>query len=118
MLKFYHYSGCSTCRRASAFLKKRGIPFKELDIIECPPSKTELKAMLKANNGEIRRLFNTSGEQYRALNMKERLPELSQVEAIELLSHNGKLIRRPFAIDRSLSLLGFKESDWKKAFSS
>ncbi len=118
MLKFYAYSGCSSCRTARKWLDGKGISYQEIAIRERPPSKVELKGMLQFQGGELRRLFNTSGQDYRAMGMKERLPTMSSEEALGLLATHGNLIKRPFIIDakQGLGLVGFKEDDWSAAF--
>jgi len=117
MLKVYAYHGCSTCKNASKWLKKSGVEFEEAPIRETPPSVPELRAMLTARRGELRALFNTSGVDYRALGMKDRLPGLSEAEALKLLSENGNLVKRPFALDekQGVFLLGFREEEWAAA---
>jgi len=113
-MKLYQYPKCSTCRKAVKFLNENGIEFTSIDITERPPAKTELKAMLASYEGDIRKLFNTSGVQYRELNMKEKLPSMKVTEAIDLLAGNGKLIKRPFLLNNSKQgLVGFKEADWQ-----
>ena len=72
--------------------------------------------MLTAYDGELRKLFNTSGMDYRALGIKDQLPTMTDAQAIDLLASNGNLIKRPFVISKSLGLLGFKEDVWSKAF--
>ena len=112
-LKFYGYSGCGTCRKAKQWLDARGVAYAELVIREQPPSEAELKRMLKAYDGEIRRLFNTSGGDYKAMNMKDKLPGMSDDEAIALLSEHGNLVKRPFVLGKGVALVGFKEADWE-----
>jgi len=86
-------------------------------IRETPPTVAELAAMLKARGGDLRPLFNTSGQDYRAMGMKEKLPAMSEADALELLSKTGNLVKRPFAIDakKQVFLVGFKEDEWKVA---
>ncbi|HEX9784642.1 MAG TPA: arsenate reductase family protein [Opitutaceae bacterium] len=117
MLKIYTYSGCSTCRSAVKWLRANGAEFTELPIRETPPSGRELAAMLAANAGEVRRLFNTSGLDYRAQGLKDRLTTMSREEALVLLACNGNLIKRPFAIDatRGVHLVGFRSPQWAAA---
>jgi arsenate reductase len=115
MLKLYAYQGCSTCRNAVKWLKQRGVAFEEVAIREQPPTAVELEAALKARGGDIGSLFNRSGLDYRALGMKEKLPGMSQSDAIQILSTNGNLVKRPFAIDgkKGVFLVGFKEPEWE-----
>lgn len=112
-MKLYQYPKCSTCRKAIKFLNEQGIEIKSIDITEKPPAKTELKAMLASYAGDIRKLFNTSGVQYRELKMKDKLPSMSAKEAIDLLAGNGKLIKRPFLLNADKQgIVGFKDADW------
>lgn len=117
MLKVYQYSGCSTCKNALKWLKAHAIPFEEIAIRESPPSLAELKAMLSAHSDDRRRLFNVSGQDYRSLGLKDKLPGMSTDAALKLLSENGNLVKRPFAIDATnkIYLVGFKEYEWKLA---
>ncbi|MAS97091.1 MAG: ArsC family transcriptional regulator [Verrucomicrobiales bacterium] len=116
-MKVYTYSKCSTCRKAVKWLSEKGIEFDEIPIREKPPTKAELKEMLKAYDGELRRLFNTSGQDYRALGLKDKLPGMSESEAITLLAGNGNLIKRPFLLGEGVGLVGFKEADWEEVLS-
>jgi arsenate reductase len=115
MLTLYVYQGCSTCRDAIKWLKARDIKFDERAIRETPPSISELKAMLEAKDGNLRAIMNTSGMDYRALGMKDKLPTMSEEEVLKLLSKNGNLVKRPFAFDaaKNIFLTGFKEAEWK-----
>ncbi|WP_395737745.1 arsenate reductase family protein [Prosthecobacter sp.] len=116
MLKVYAYSGCSTCKNAMKWLKGHGVAFEELAIRETPPSVAELKGALEACGGEVRRLFNVSGMDYRSLGLKDTLPGMSEGEALGLLAGNGNLVKRPFVVDagRRVFLVGFKEGEWEK----
>jgi arsenate reductase len=117
MLTLYVYQGCSTCRDAIKWLKARDIKFDERAIRETPPSIPELQAMLAAQEGNVRAIMNTSGMDYRALGLKDKLPNLSQDQVLKLLSKNGNLVKRPFAFDKTakIFLTGFKEAEWKAA---
>ncbi|TLD69013.1 arsenate reductase family protein [Phragmitibacter flavus] len=119
MLKVYAYKGCSTCRNAIKWLEANGVEFEERAIRETPPSVAELKGMLSAR-GELRALFNTSGMDYREMGMKDKLPGMSEDEALQLLAENGNLVKRPFAIDEEAGvyLNGFKEAEWEKVLDS
>jgi arsenate reductase (glutaredoxin) len=112
--KVYVYEKCDTCRRAVKFLQAKGIEFEAVPIRERPPTKAELRRMLGHVQGNLRRLFNTSGQDYRAMKLGERLQELSEAEAIDLLASNGNLIKRPFLLTKSGGAVGFDEAEWKK----
>jgi arsenate reductase len=114
MLKFYQLEKCGTCRKAVLLLKAKGIPYESVAIREHPPTRVELKRMLKIVGGDLRRLFNTSGLEYKRLNMKDRLPTLKEDEAIELLASNGSLVKRPFVLYHDRGLVGFKPDEWEK----
>jgi arsenate reductase len=114
MLKVYVYQKCSTCRDALKWLNDHGIAHEVKAIRETPPSPAELKTALKLLGGDIRKLFNTSGMDYRALGMKDQLPAMSEQDAIELLSRNGNLVKRPFVTGNGVALTGFKPEIWKK----
>lgn len=117
MLKLYAYSGCSTCRNAIKWLKQHAIAFEEVAIRETPPSLAELIAMLSAQGGDLRKLYNISGLDYRSLGLKDKLPIMSTDAALKLLAENGNLVKRPFAIDAKgkIHLVGFKEPEWQAA---
>ncbi len=113
-LRLYEYKGCDTCRRAKRFLEARGIAFEAIPIREQPPKKAELKRMLALYGGDLRRLFNTSGGDYKAMKLAERLPKLAVDEALDLLAANGNLVKRPFLLADQGGLVGFKEPEWEK----
>lgn len=115
MLKVYTYQGCSTCKNAVKWLKQHSIAHEEVAIRETPPSLAELKAALKAKAGDMKSLFNVSGQDYRAQGLKDTLPNMSADGALTLLAGNGNLVKRPFVIDASkgISLVGFKEPEWQ-----
>ncbi len=110
-MKVYSYKGCGTCKKALKWLELRGVEFEEIAIRESPPRIDELKTALLVK-GSLKALFNTSGVDYRAQGMKDKLPNMSEEEALELLSGNGNLIKRPFVILNDSALVGFKEAEW------
>ncbi len=114
-LEIYQYTKCGTCRKAIKFLDDLGVDYKSREITETPPSEPELRAMLKHYNGDIRKLFNTSGQLYRKLKMKDRLDTMTTEEAIGLLTQNGMLVKRPFLLTQETGLVGFKEDAWRSA---
>jgi len=112
VLKIYEYKGCGTCRKALKWLEAKGIQYDKIPIREKPPSKSELKRMLKVYESNLRRLFNTSGGDYKALNLKDKLSSLTETQAINLLAGNGNLIKRPFVLTKKGGVIGFKEEEW------
>lgn len=107
----YVHPRCSTCKKAMAFLGDKKVNLK--DITKEAPSINELKTML-GYVGSIRKLFNTSGEVYREMGLKDKLDGLSEKEALELLAGNGMLVKRPFVLGRDFGMVGFNEKDWEK----
>lgn len=118
MLTVYIYQKCSTCRDAIKWLDARGIPYQIKAIRETPPSPAELKTALLAYGGDLRKLFNSSGIDYRALNLKDQLPTLGEADAFALLTQNGNLVKRPFLIGDGKTLVGFKPKVWSSAFAT
>ncbi len=117
-LTVYTYANCDTCRKAVKWLRAHGVNFVEKAIRETPPNSTELRAMLALQGGDIRKLFNTSGRDYRELNMGEQLKTLTTEAALHLLAFNGNLVKRPFALAPGVGLVGFKEETWAAALKS
>jgi arsenate reductase len=117
-LKVYTLSNCDTCRRATKWLKARGVKFEERAIRETPPTLPELRAMLAARKAEgtgLLKLFNTAGGDYREQKLGEKLPALTEAQALALLAGNGSLVKRPFAIGGGVALVGFDEETWAAA---
>jgi arsenate reductase (glutaredoxin) len=115
MCLIYVYQNCSTCREALKWLKANDIPHQSKPIRDTPPTPAELAIALLASAGDLRKLFNTSGQYFRALGLKDQLPMMSEAAAIELLSSQGNLVKRPFLIHGNTVLLGFKEEVWASA---
>ncbi len=113
-LRVYAYAGCDTCRKALKFLAGRGVAHEVIAIREQPPTVAELRRMLGHVGGDVRRLFNTSGQDYRAMNLKATLPKMSEDEALTLLSKNGNLVKRPFALGAKHGVVGFKLDEWER----
>ncbi len=109
----YQYSKCSTCRKALAWLEKKGIEFEPVDIVTRPPSRATLQKVARAVG--LKRMFNTSGESYRSGNFKERLATMSEGEALAALAADGKLIKRPLVQADGVALVGFVEAEWAAA---
>lgn len=112
---FVCYPKCSTCQKAKAFLETNGCVFETRDIKKNNPTYDELKTWQEKSGLPLRRFFNTSGLQYRALELKDKLPQMSEDEQLQLLSTDGMLVKRPLLIDGDTVLVGFREADWKQA---
>jgi arsenate reductase len=117
MLIVYGYKACSTCRNAWKWLADNKIPHEARDIISQPPSRAELKACIDQGT-PFKKLFNTSGQDYRALGLKDKISAMTESEALDLLTSNGKLIKRPFATDGTRFTVGFKVEDYKATWGS
>jgi arsenate reductase (glutaredoxin) len=109
MIRFYGYDGCSTCRNAKKQLDAAGVEYEDIDITANPPPASLLKTILKQGDYTLKQLFNTSGVQYRELKMKDKLPSMSQADAIKLLASNGKLCKRPIVSDGEQHTVGYKK---------
>ena len=114
---FICYPPCSTCAKAVRWLADQGIEVSSRNIVTDRPSRTELSEWYSRSGLPIRKLFNTSGIRYKELNLKERIPLSSDDELLDLLSSDGKLIKRPILVcDRGV-LFGFREEEWRNALS-
>ena len=112
---FICYPKCTTCQKAKAYLDSKGVPYEQRDIKDNNPSFDELKAWQDISGLPIKKFFNTSGQAYRALNLKDKLPTISMDECIQLLSSDGMLVKRPILIGDDFVLVGFKQKDWETA---
>lgn len=110
----YVYEKCSTCKAALLFLKENSVAFAKKEISKEPPSIAELQQMLDYQEGNLKKLFNTSGLLYKEMQVKEKLQELSIHEAFALLNQHGMLVKRPFLLASDFGLLGFKETEWSQ----
>jgi arsenate reductase len=112
---FICYPKCTTCQKAKHFLEDHHLPFSQRDIKTDRPTLEELKAWQKKSGLPLRRFFNTSGLQYRALELKDRLPQMREDEQLALLASDGMLVKRPLLITDDTVLVGFREAQWKDA---
>ncbi|HIX67129.1 MAG TPA: arsenate reductase family protein [Candidatus Anaerostipes excrementavium] len=113
---FLEYPKCSTCKKAKKWLDEHGIAYDDRHIVEENPTQEELKTWYEKSGLPLKRFFNTSGMKYRELKLKDRLPEMSEEEQIEILASDGMLVKRPLVIDDDFILIGFKEQQWKETF--
>lgn len=111
-MKFICYPKCSTCKKAQAFLTDNNITFELRDIKEHNPTEEELRTWHKCSGLPLKKFFNTSGLQYKALQLKDKLPTMSEDEQFALLASDGMLVKRPILITDHAVLVGFKESEW------
>lgn len=111
----YQYPACSTCRKALKWLDAKRVPYESVHIVETPPSEKLLRKALAAGV-PLKKLFNTSGESYKAGNFKEKLPKMTEAQALSALARDGKLVKRPFVVTGDKVLVGFDEAAWREAF--
>jgi arsenate reductase (glutaredoxin) len=116
MLKFYGYKKCSTCRKAEKALEKLGKPYEFVDITETPPSQQALKKMVQQSGAELKKFFNTSGVQYKELNIKDKVASMTEAQILGMLAGNGRLLKRPLVSDGVKSTVGFDETIFSKVW--
>jgi arsenate reductase len=109
---FLQYPPCSTCKKAKNWLDEHGLSYTDRHIKENNPSYEELKAWHERSGLPLKRFFNTSGLAYKALNLKERLPNMTEEEQLQLLASDGMLVKRPLLVTEDKVLTGFKEAQW------
>jgi arsenate reductase len=113
-VKVYGYDKCSTCRNAVKWLKAHDVEMeKNIPLFEAPPSAAELKKMLADSGLEIKKFFNTSGEVYKQMSLKDKLPGMTEQQMLDLLASNGRLIKRPIVTDGHKVTVGFKETEYE-----
>ncbi len=109
---FVCYPKCTTCQRAKAWLEERGVKFEVRDIKLDKPSLEQLKEWYSRSGLPLKRFFNTSGILYKSLELKDKLPTMSEDEQLELLATDGMLVKRPILVSDDFVLVGFKENEW------
>ena len=112
----YIYSKGSTCQKAVRFLESKKAKFKIKEIVQEPPSVEELQKMLDYKEGNLKKIFNTSGDLYREMQLSEKLNHMPFSQALLLLSQHGMLVKRPFLLGKNFGLTGFNETEWDKKF--
>ena len=111
-MQLLQYQKCSTCQKAVAWLKEHNIPYQDRPIKEQNPTKEELTEWYHRSGLPLKRFFNTSGILYKDMQLKDRLPNMSEEEQLELLATDGMLVKRPLVVGEDFVLTGFKESEW------
>lgn len=111
---FIEYPKCTTCQKAKKWLESHDVTFTDRHIKENAPTYEELKAWHQQSNLPLKKFFNTSGQLYRSLALKDKLPTMSPEEQLRLLATDGMLVKRPLIITEDTVLVGFKEAEWEK----
>ncbi|HJD76484.1 MAG TPA: arsenate reductase family protein [Bacteroides reticulotermitis] len=111
---FLQYPACSTCQKAKKWLEENKVAYTSRLIVDENPTVEELKAWIPRSGLPIRKFFNTSGVVYKELNLKDKLPTMSEEEQIALLATNGKLVKRPLIVAEDFVLVGFKIDEWAR----
>ena len=109
---FLEYPKCSTCKKAKNWLESNGVEFEDRHIVENNPTADELKAWYEKSGFPLKKFFNTSGLKYKELGLKDKLPDMTEEEQINLLATDGMLVKRPLVIGDDFVLIGFKEAQW------
>ena len=112
---FLCYTKCSTCKKAEKWLLDKGIEFEKRDIKTQNPSEDEIKEWHKKSNLPLKKFFNTSGQLYKSMNLKEKLPKMTEEEMYSLLATDGMLVKRPIFVKGDKVLVGFKEITWEES---
>ena len=112
MLKFICYPKCTTCQKAEKWLKENGVQYELRNIKEDNPTNDELLLWYGKSGTELKKFFNTSGLLYKSMELKDKLPAMSDEEKIKLLATDGMLVKRPLLIGEDFVLIGFKEKEW------
>lgn len=111
---FIEYPKCTTCQKAKKWLKDNGIAFESRNIKEENPTCEELKEWYEKSSLPIKKFFNTSGLLYKSMELKDKLPAMSDEEQLKLLATDGMLVKRPIIISEKGILVGFKEKEWEE----
>ncbi|MGM9582942.1 MAG: arsenate reductase family protein [Phascolarctobacterium sp.] len=110
---FVCYDKCGTCKKAEKYLLDKGIALEKRDIKSDKPSLEELTAWYKASGLPLKRFYNTSGKLYKELNLKDKIPTMSEEEQLALLARDGMLVKRPIVVDGETVLIGFKQAEYE-----
>ena len=110
---FIQYPPCSTCQKAKKWLDEHGLNYTERHIKEDNPGYDELKSWYEMSGLPLKRFFNISGLLYKSMNLKDRLPAMSEEEQLRLLATDGMLVKRPIIVDGETVLTGFREAEWE-----
>ena len=109
---FVEYPKCTTCQKAKKWLTEKNLEFAVRHIVEDRPAKEELKEWYEKSGLPLKRFFNTSGNKYKELHLKDKLPSMTEEEQLELLATDGMLVKRPVLVSDDFVLTGFREQEW------
>ena len=112
---FIEYPKCTTCQKARKWLEAQAVPFTSRHIKEDPPTAGELKEWHARSGLPLKRFFNTSGQKYKELGLKDKLPGMDEAEQLALLASDGMLVKRPILVGDDFVLVGFREAEWTAA---
>jgi arsenate reductase len=115
-LTFYWYPKCGTCRKAKRWLDDHQIVYEPIHIVENPPSRAEIEQLYRKSGLDIKKFFNTSGQKYKELGVKDIIKTASEKELLDLLSTDGMLLKRPLMTDGEKVTVGFKEEDFESTW--
>lgn len=114
MILFIEYPKCTTCQKAKKWLDEKGIEYSDRHIKEDNPTYDELKKWHEMSGLPLKKFFNTSGLLYKSMNLKDKIPEMSEDEQLKLLASDGMLVKRPLIVGDDYTLTGFKAEEWEK----
>ena len=114
MILFIEYPKCTTCQKAKKWLDENGIEYSDRHIKEDNPTYDELKKWHEMSGLPLKKFFNTSGLLYKSMNLKDKIPEMSEDEQLKLLASDGMLVKRPLIVGDDYTLTGFKAEEWDK----
>lgn len=115
-LTLYWYPKCGTCRNAKKWLDSHELQYEAIHLVENPPSRAEIEQLYKSSGLELKKFFNTSGQKYRELGLKDQLKEATEAEMLDILATDGMLLKRPIVTDGSKVTVGFKEEQFEQTW--
>ena len=113
-MKIFCYPKCTTCKKALNWLTEKGVSYEMRDIKEDNPNQDELRSLYQRSGLPLKKFFNTSGLLYKSMKLKDRLPQMTEEEQLELLASDGMLVKRPILDGGEFVLVGFRETEWKQ----
>lgn len=115
MIDFFWYPRCGTCQKAKKWLEANNIDFVATDLKEEKPNRSQFEDWFKKSGLPLKKFFNTSGQVYKSMELKDKLPAMSQDEQLDLLASDGMLVKRPIVVSGDKVLVGFKEAEWEES---